>query len=216
MDSTLQFLCAFLSALAWTMTYILVIRRNYLEKTYGIPLVALGVNIALELAFSLLLRPAKMDDNAWLWIGINIVWLMLDVVILAQTIKYGLRENWPSRTFFYGALTATLFFGLLGVLAITFQFQDWEGRWASFADNFMMAVLFVNMLYQRDIRGQSIYIGFCKLVGTLAIGLGYLIADPASPLQWYLTLSILFFDALYIVLLYRKIGAADLNPWTRL
>jgi hypothetical protein len=216
MDSTWALICALFSALGWTLTYALVIRRNYLEKTYGIPLVALSINVAWELIFSLLLRPATLNEDAWLWITINMLWLLLDIVILVQTIKYGVRENWPSKAFFYSILTMALIFGALGVLAVTFQFQDWEGRWTSFASNLLMSVLFVNMLNQRGIRGQSIYIGFCKLIGTLAIGLGYLIADPTSPLQWYLTLSILFFDALYIVLLFQKIRAAQMNPWTRL
>ena len=215
MDSTWAFISALFSALGWTLTYILVIRRNHLEKTYGIPLVALAVNVAWELIFSVLIRPATLTEDAWLWIAINLIWLLLDIVILVQTIKYGVRENWPSRAFFYNILLMALIFGALGILAITFQFQDWEGRWASFADNLMMSILFINMLYQRGIRGQSIYIGTSKLVGTFAIGLGYLISDPASPLQWYFTLSILFFDVLYVVLLYRKIRAAQLNPWTR-
>jgi phosphoglycerol transferase MdoB-like AlkP superfamily enzyme len=215
MNSTWALICAVLSAIGWTLTYILVIRRNYLEKTYGIPVVALAVNVTWELIFSLLLRPATLNDDAWLWITINLVWLLLDVVILVQTIKYGVGENWPSKAFFYNVLTMALIFGLLGVLAVTFQFQDWEGRWTSFASNLMMSILFVNMLYQRGIRGQSIYIGFSKLIGTLAIGLGYLITDPTSLLQWYLTVSILFFDTLYLVLLFRKIRAAQVNPWTR-
>jgi hypothetical protein len=215
MNSTWALLCALFSALGWGVTYVLVIRRNYVEKTYGIPLVALAVNFAWELIFSIVLRPPVLTDDAWLWITINLLWLLLDIVILVQTIKYGVRENWPSRTFFYGTLTLALIFGALGVLAVTFEFQDWEGRWASFADNLMMSILFLNMLWQRGIRGQSLYIGVSKLVGTFAIGLGYLLADPTSPLQWYLTLSILFFDVLYIVLLYRQLRAANLNPWTR-
>jgi len=215
MDSTLTLICAILAALGWLLTYGLVIRRSYLEKTYGIPLVALAVNFSWELIFSVVVRPATMTDEAWLWIAINLLWLALDFVILFQTIMYGVRETWPSTAFFYSSLALALIFGLLGVLAVTFQFQDWEGQWTSFAGNLMMSVLFVTMLYQRGIRGQSIYIGICKLVGTFAIGLGYLLNDPTSPLQWYLTLSILFFDALYLVLLYRKIRAVQLNPWTR-
>jgi len=215
MDLFLTLIAAILPALCWTAVYILVIRRNYLEKTYGIPLVALGINLALELLFAFVFHPATMDEQAWLWVGINVAWFVLDVVILMQTIKYGPQEDWPSRQFFYAALAAALIFGLAGILAMTFQFHDLEGRWASFVDNLMMSVLFLSMLYQRGIRGQSIYIGLFKLVGTLAVGAGYLATDPASPLQWYLSASILFFDVLYLVLLYRKIRVAALNPWTR-
>jgi hypothetical protein len=203
------------TALAWVIVYLLVIRRNSLEKTYGIPLLVLAIDVCWEFIFSFIIHPAKMDIDAWLWIGINFVWLVIEMVILIQAIKYGPRENWPSKSFFYGAITLALVFGFAGVLAFTFQFQDWEGRWTVFADNLMMSILFINMLYQRGIRGQSVYIAFFKMIGTLSAGILYLVADPRSSLQWYLTLSILFFDVLYIVLLYRKIRAAAENPWTR-
>ncbi len=215
MDILVAYILPILTALCWTMVYVLVIRRDYLEKTYGIPLVVLGINIAWELVFSFVVRPPNMDEQAWLWIGINITWLVLEGIILIQTIMYGPRENWPSKSFFYGSLTAALVFGFAGILAITFEFQDLEGRWSSFMDNLIISVLFIHMLYQRGIRGQSLYIAIFKLVGTLAIGIGYLADNLASPLQWYLTLSILFFDVLYAVLLYREIRAAGLNPWTR-
>jgi hypothetical protein len=215
MDLILTIL-SLITALAWTMVYILVIRRNYLEKTYGIPLAALGGNFAWELIFSLLVRPQVMDEEAWLWIGINCTWLVFDVIIVIQTFIYGPREKWPSKPFFYGALAAALIFGFAGVLTMAYQFQDWDGRWTSFVDNLMMSLLFINMLFQRGIRGQSIYIALSKLVGTLAIGLVYLSFDAASPLQWYLTLSILFFDILYATLLYQKIRMAGLSPWKRI
>lgn len=216
MNILVAYILPVLTAFCWTMVYVLVIRRDYLEKTYGIPLVVVGINIAWELTFSFVVRPPIMDEQAWLWIGVNVIWLGLDVVIFTQAIIYGTREKWPSKLFFYGTLTAALVFGFAGVLAITFEFQDWEGRWSSFMDNLIISVLFIHMLYQRGIRGQSLYIALFKLVGTLAIGIGYLADNPASPLQWYLTISILFFDALYVVLLYRQIRAAGLNPWTRL
>jgi hypothetical protein len=212
LDAVLGVLCA----LGWLATYILIIWRGYSEKTYGMPLVALGVNIAWEFVFAFVIRPANTSEMDWLWIGISITWLLLDLVILSQVLRYGLQEKWPSKSFFYGAMAVSLVFGLWGVLALTFQFQDWEGRWSSLASNLMMSVLFINMLYQRGIRGQSIYIGLAKLIGTLFVGVGYLLDNPAAPLQWYLSLSILFFDMLYIVLLYRKIRATNLNPWTRL
>jgi hypothetical protein len=216
MNMLVAYILPVLTAFCWTMVYVLVIRRDYLEKTYGIPLLVLGINVAWELTFSIVVRPPIMDEQAWLWIAINIIWLVLEGVILIQAVIYGPRENWPSRSFFYAALTAALVFGFAGILAITFELQDWEGRWSSFMDNLIISVLFIQMLYQRGIRGQSLYIGLSKLVGTLAIGIGYLATYPASPLQWYLTLSILFFDTLYVVLLYSHIRVAGINPWKRL
>ena len=217
MDSLFTLLLTLLSGLAWTAVYILIIRRNSLEKTYGMPLVALGLNVTWELIFAFIIRPAKMDDTAWLWLGINAIWFLLDVAILVQTIKYGIKEDWPSRQFFYGTATAVVMFGLMGQLAVTFQFQDWEGRWTAFPGSLIMSILFVVMLYKRGVGGQSIYIALFRLIGTFTAGIGYLITDhPASPLQWYLTISILLFDVFYTAMLYRKLRALSINPWTRL
>ncbi len=216
MSALLIFLSSILSLLGWAAAYALIIRRSYLEKTYGMPLVALGANLACEFIFAFLVQSPNSDGSSWLWTGINVVWLALDVVILAQMLTYGRNESWPSPAFFYAAVAGAIVFSFAGVLAITYQFGDWEGRWASFADNLMMSVLFLHMLYQRGLRGQSIYIALGKLVGTLAAGGGYLLSNPQMPLQWYFSLACLFFDALYLSLLYRKIRAAGINPWTRL
>jgi hypothetical protein len=72
------------------------------------------------------------------------------------------------------------------------------------------------MLYHRGVKGQSVYIAISKLIGTLAISIDYLVTYPTSPLQWYLSVSILFFDLLYVFLLYAKLREAKINPWTRL
>jgi hypothetical protein len=205
-----------ISGLGWAVAYALIIWRGFREKTYGMPLAALGVNLSWELVFSLWIRPPNTDEWVWLWIGINVVWLVLDIIILMQVLRYGPNEKWPSQEFFYGTVVVVLFFGLAGVLAVTYQLHDWEGQYASFADNLMMSILFINMLYHRGIRGQSLYIALSKLIGTLAVGAMYLANDPTAPLQWYLSLSALFFDGLYVALLYRQIRGADLNPWARL
>ena len=38
----------------WSLTYILIIRRGFIEKTYGMPLIALCANISWEAIFSFL------------------------------------------------------------------------------------------------------------------------------------------------------------------
>jgi len=40
------------SGVLWTVTYLLIIRRGFLDHTYGMPLVALCANLSWEFIFS--------------------------------------------------------------------------------------------------------------------------------------------------------------------
>jgi hypothetical protein len=40
------------SGLLWTVTYLLIIRRGFLDHTYGMPLAALCANLSWEFVFS--------------------------------------------------------------------------------------------------------------------------------------------------------------------
>ncbi len=211
-----ELIISVLTALGWVIAYVLIIRRGFLEKTYGVPMVALAGNIVWEFLFGFCIRPPGSEPINFLWIIINVTWFGLECVIFWQMLKFGINEKWPSRSFFFSWIVIAVIFALGAELAITYQLNDWEGRYASFVDDFMMSVLFVNLLYSRGVRGQSVYIGISRLIGTLAISIGYLVKEPFAPLQWYLSGAILFFDLLYVGLLYAKLREAKINPWTRL
>ncbi len=49
------------SGLFWTATYILIIRRSILDRTYGMPLAALCANISWEFIFSFILPSASIQ-----------------------------------------------------------------------------------------------------------------------------------------------------------
>ena len=70
----------------WTFTYILMIRRGFLDTTYGMPLVALCANISWEFIFSFLYPHGPVQRP------VNIVWFSVDLVILFQIVRYGPRE----------------------------------------------------------------------------------------------------------------------------
>jgi hypothetical protein len=140
----------------------------------------------------------------------------MDVIIFWQMLKFGVNEKWPSKRFFYSGIVMAVVFAVGAELAITYQLSDWEGQYASFIDNLMMSLLFINMLYNRGVRGQSIYIAISKMIGTLAISVAYLVRYPSAPLQWHLSGSILFFDLLYTGLLYARLREEKINPWSRL
>lgn len=204
-----------LTALGWAIAYVLIIRRGFLEKSYGIPMVALAGNIVWEFLFGFCIRPPGSEPIN-LWIIINVAWFGMEGVIFWQMLRFGVNEKWPSRRFFYSGVVIAVIFALGAELAITYQLNDWEGRYASFVDNFTMSILFINLLYSRGVRGQSVYIAISKMIATLAISIGYLVKEPFSPLQWYLSGGILFFDLLYTRLLYVKLCELKINPWGRL
>ncbi len=191
----------------WTLAYLLIIRQGFLERTYGMPLAALCVNLSWEFVFAFV-YPHDLPQRA-----VNVVWLVFDLVILAQLLLYGPREfaNLPRRLFYAGfALALTTAFG--AVLAITLQFDDFDGAYSAFGQNLMMSILFINMLYaRRSLRGQSVGIALLKMGGTALASFAFYFYNPdydGSVLLPFLYVAILVFDGIYagalIVLRRRK------------
>lgn len=185
------------SGLCWTVTYLLIIRRSLLDRTYGMPLAALCANIAWEFLFAFA-HPSPGVQRI-----VNIVWFLLDAVIFYTLLRYGPKEFVRlSRAAFYAVVALSLATALGGVAVVSGQFDHWQGIYAAFGQNLMMSALFVAMLYQRgSLRGQSAAIALFKLLGTACASLEFfLYASPAyrNPLLWFLYVAIFVFDAIYL------------------
>lgn len=200
------------SGFFWTVAYILILRRAAKDRTYGMPLAALGANIAWEFIFSFVL-PHKSPQ-----LQVNYVWFAFDVAILWQTFRYGraeqahpwLRKNFPL------VLVGTLVTAFFAVYTLTLEFSDWHGMYAAFGQNLMMSILFVGLLLRRDdIRGQSLWIAIAKWIGTVLPCILFHLKYPDRPLMNFLYVAIFGFDVLYIALLHSKIRAQGQNPWKR-
>jgi hypothetical protein len=200
------------SGVFWTLVYILIIRVGFQDKTYGMPVVALCANISWEFIFSFM-HPHEPPQNY-----INIVWFVFDMIIVFQTLRFGktaLSQILPSR-FFYPTLLLTLVVSFCAILAITYEFRDWDGKYAAFGQNLMMSVLFISMLLKRrDVSGQSIYIALFKMLGTLLPSILFFLRFPASVLLNFLYVSIFIFDFIYVAMLYEKHAELGINPWKK-
>lgn len=75
------------SGIAWTITYILIILRNFRDRTYGMPMAALFANISWEFIFSFVLPSSGIQRF------VNITWFALDTIILVQYCHFDLRFN---------------------------------------------------------------------------------------------------------------------------
>src|SRR5919112_5877648 len=184
------------SGILWTVTYLLIIRRGFLGHTYGMPLVALCANLSWEFIFSFVF-PHDLPQRA-----VNVVWFSFDLVILLQLLLYGPREfAYLPRRAFYGVFALALATSFGAVLAVTFEFDDFDGAYTAFGQNLVMSVLFIAMLRSRgSLRGQSVPIALLKMVGTALASFAFYFHNPdyaGSFLLPVLYVTTLIFDGIY-------------------
>ena len=179
----------------------MIIRRGFLDHTYGMPLVALCANLSWEFIFSFVLPQGPVQRP------VNIVWFSLGLIILYQLLRFGPRE-FPrlSIRLFYGMVALAHLTAFFAVVSITLEFEDYDGAYSTFGQNLMMSVLFMVMLHSRgSLRGQSLSIALTKMGGTTlasAAFLSFSVGYERSVLLAFLYFSILLFDVLYVAMVY--------------
>jgi len=204
-----------IGGLFWSLTYILIIRRGFKDKTYGMPLAALCANISWEGVFSFIFPVSPVQ------LYINYIWFLLDAIIVLQFLNYG-KSEFPTLPYkkFYAMFLLALTTAFLLVLSITMEFDDWQGAYAAFGQNLMMSVLFIVMLFSRDnLKGQSIYIALFKMFGTGISSLAFYLYQPISQgsvLFHFLFISIFVYDIIYVSLIYKKYREYNIPLWSRL
>lgn len=189
--------------LFWSATYVLIIRRGFKDKTFGMPMAALCANISWEAIFAFV-TPHEAPQ-----LYVNYIWFLLDSVIVWQFLKYGKKE-FPNiaRWQFYAVFVLGISTAASMILTVNYQMQDNSGAYAAFGQNLMMSVLFVTMLINRKgIEGQSFYIALFKMIGTglssLAFYMYKSLAQESLLLQ-LLFVTIFVFDLIYTVGIYKK------------
>ena len=187
----------------WSITYILIIRQGYKDKTYSMPLAALCANISWEAIFSFI-HPHSPPQ-----LYINYAWFILDVLIVFQFLKFG-KSEFPNFSIkqFIASFVFALVLAFCSVLFISYEFNDWKGAYAAFGQNLMMSILFISMLVNRNsLRGQSIYVAVFKMLGTGVSSLAFYLYQPISQgslLMPFLYISIFVCDIIYLILIYQK------------
>ena len=201
------------SGLFWTITYLLIIRRSYLDKTYGMPMVAICANISWEFIFSFV-HPHPLPQ-----LYIDYLWLLFDFGILVQYLRYG-KTEFPEklpRVLFWPTFLFTLVFSALTILLISQEFNEYIGIYAAFCQNLVMSVLFIHLFLKReDVAGQSLYIALSKIIGTLFPSVLFYLYFPHSYLLMLLYAGIFIFDVTYFILLYFKLQNLTPHPWRRI
>ena len=162
--------------LFWSATYILIIRRGFKDKTFGIPMAALCANISWEMIFAFILP----HDAPQLYV--NYIWFSLDVVIVIQFLKYSKKE-FPSipKWQIFAIFALGIAIAAPMIVGISNELNDSVGADAAFGQNLMMSILFVTMLINRQgIGGQSFYIALFKMIGTGLASLAFYLYRPIA------------------------------------
>lgn len=195
----------------WTITYILIIRCGFKDKTYGMPVVALCANISWEFIFSFIY------PHEGLQLIINILWFFLDTIIMLQYLLFGWKsfKKYISAKYFYPIFLIVLVLSFFIIITISIEFNDFQGKYSAFAQNFMMSILFVVLLFARgNTLGQSIYIGIFKMFGSLLAAIGFYLYFESYLINLF-SIGTLFFDLLYIVLLHNMIYKTKSNSFIK-
>ena len=189
------------SGVCWSVVYIESIRIGFKQKTYAMPLFALGLNIMWEglYAFTDIFVRQSIGAQAIA----NACWFVLDCVIVYTYFKFGKAKcrTETERKFFVP--WSLLAFAVCLVLQLLFfyWFGSIEGeKYAAYLQNIAMSLLYLSMLKERKSdKGQSMTIAICKCIGTLTPTIFGTIEG-----NWFITVTgiICFvYDVIYIVAL---------------
>jgi hypothetical protein len=201
MEAAMVLLLVVVSGLAWTFVYVQCIRVGFRDRTYAMPLAALALNFAWESTYAVHGLAGAPD----LQTVVNIVWALLDVVIIVTFFRFG-RAEFPAMGggmfIGWGVLTFAASYAVQWLFIGEFGWQD-ASQFSAFLQNLLMSVLFIAMFAARGgARGQSLGIAVAKWIGTLAPTILYG-AVFGSTFVLGLGLLCTVFDLLYAGLLRR-------------
>ena len=189
----------------WGIAYLAVIITCQRQKTYGIPLAAICMNITWEI-LSVFFWVAVRNEPAFHYA--DIAWLAMDLVIMSQLLRFG-REQQTIRQIrdsFYPVVAGTFILAFLGQYTFPMTYHDEDGFVLAFIINMGMSILFVFMCFARpDLRGLSYSVAWLKMLGTACESIMCVKWMPAKHPEitnfsffYFLYVTTFLFDCIYI------------------
>lgn len=202
-----------ISGLCWTIVYIELIRKGFKDKSCGMPLFALCLNIVWEFLYSidgfLISKEFIMVQNI-----ADMAWALCDVAILVCWFKFG-RQYLPENARKYFVPYSLL--ALLVCVGMQFAFYFYcptateASIYSAFAQNVAMSVMFLTALFKRDsTKGFSLLGAICKCIGTLTPTIWGCVEAGGVQIYILITGSLCFLvDLIYIYFFIKKKKASD-------
>lgn len=203
-----------LGCICWVIAYAAIVLCAHRDKANGLPMIAIALNFSWELLASF-----WFPNPVWLWHAFDRIWLLVDVVIVVQLLRYGRAfQRIPEiRAHFYAVFAVVFALGFIGQYAFVADYPDRLGLVVAFMINLVMSVMFVFMYFDRrpDRRGISKAGAWFKMLGTLGTSIEchwvVRMIDPELGGEAFLTflcVTIFAFDCIYIWLVMRPAQAS--------
>lgn len=158
-----------ISGICWSAVYVDSIRTGFKQKTYCMPIFALGLNIAWEGIYSFTDLFVRHSYGAQAIA--NACWFLLDIFIVVTWVKYGKDEMTSEVAKKWFVPWTILVLACCFVLQLLFmqEFGSVDGeKYSAFLQNIIMSICYLYMLNSRkSSKGQNMTIAICKCIGTL-------------------------------------------------
>ncbi len=222
----------------WMVTYVALIWRGMKDRSYGMPILALALNLTWELIFLAFIPPQGSLDSTLVPHGAlkaQIVFglcFLLDAGILYTYFRFGYKYFAQSygltRPQWIGYSVALLAFSFLVIHSGAYFFMQFDSyfhhdqieaaKLIAFIQNAVMSLAFVAMFHmRRSIEGQSFTIAWTKFLGSsLTVGPIYLMQHPDNYFAWVIIGTMALADIWYMGLIWGALRRAGINPLTRL
>lgn len=146
-----------LSGIFWSISYILMARKSFRDKSYSMPIYCLCINISWETVFGFIYGPGLLNAIVF---G---QWMIVDIFLVYATVKYGAYE-WRRQPLVARNLGWIIFAGIIcGLvlnLAIAYTFIPIVGRQVVFFTAWPLQLVInvgyiAQVLARGSTRGQS-------------------------------------------------------------
>lgn len=179
----------------WVFLYVCAVMYGVKNKSFAIPAFAIPFNFSWELLTSFVVpNPVAV----WLWV--NRVWLLIDCILVAQTLRYGAAEQLTAdgKRYFPWLMSVIGCFALAGQYGYILTFQDSLGYEVAFVIDVLMSFLFIQRYFERPDHSNLAYaVAWFKLFGNLGVSIQTYVLFPQVHPN---VPSFAFFHALYAAL----------------
>jgi hypothetical protein len=187
------------------VTYILIVRQSFKDKTFGMPVIMACANFAGDFICSFIYPPSPLEKY------INMFWLLFDVMFIFLYLKYGKNEfsqKLPEQLFYPHFILVLVFSYLTTMCIVDSLFRESYSdafKFIGIVDNFIMSIMFCSMFLKRNrLEGQSVYIAFFKLLGSLCIAMAFCLFTQMSSILYLCVAGFCIFDFIYFILVYQE------------